>query len=120
MLLNGGNEVLALLTLTLDEAVNGDLYTLPALVTVHGVVAADDGGDLTVLALVEELLELLGVASSRARGSVTTITEEVDVNVRDALLFCGLKKGLEVVNVGVDTTVGNLTGGRRSTSRPLS
>ena len=103
-----GVNILALLTLALDKTVNSDLYALPALVTVHGVVAADGGSDLTILALLEELLELLGIASGRAGRSVATIAKEVDVDVRDTLLLGGLEESLEVVDVRVDTTVGDL------------
>jgi len=48
-------------TLTLNDSVVGHLHTLPALITVHRVVTASNGRDLTVLLLVEEGEELLEV-----------------------------------------------------------
>ena len=117
-LLDSLDDILALLALTLDKALDSDLDALPTLVTVHRVVAADDSRDLAVLLLLEELEQVLRVAGSRAGRGVATVTEEVDENVWDALLLGGLKESLEVVDVRVDTTVGDLEIGKFSTQVP--
>ena len=98
-----------LFLLALDEAVNCDLDTLPALVAVHGVVATDNGRDLADLLLVNERKQVLHVSRSGARGSVATIAKEVDVDLLEADFLGGLEQCVEVGYVRVHTTVGNLT-----------
>lgn len=75
------------LTNTIDETVYSDLDSLPSLITVHGIVPSDDRRDLTVVLLLHEIDELLSVSSSRTGSSVTSVTEEVNVNVGDTDFF---------------------------------
>ena len=91
-LLNGLDGVLGLLALTLDKAVDGDLDSLPTLVTVHGVVASDDGGDFTYLLLLYECEEIFHVPCGRSGCGVATIAEEVDVDFLEADLLRGLEE----------------------------
>lgn len=107
--LDGSDGVGGSLTLTLDETVQGNGDTLPSLITVHSIVSADNGSDLTKtnrLGLVEKLLH---VTSSRLGVGITAVTEEVDVDLRNAHLLSNIEKNEEVVHVSVDTTVGNET-----------
>jgi len=97
-----------LLALAADETVDGDLDTLPTLIAIHGIVTTADGGNSTEVNRLGLLEELLHVAGSRAGGGVTTITEEVDVDLRDLGFLGGIQKCKEVVDVTVDSTVGDL------------
>lgn len=106
--LDCGDRVLALLTLAVDETVDGDLDALPALVAVHGVVPPDDGRDLADVLLVDEGEEVLEVPGGGAGRGIATVAEEVDVDVLEADLFRGLEEGVEVGDVGVDAAVGYL------------
>ena len=54
--LNSIDDVVCLLAFALNETVDCDLDTLPALIAVHCVVTADDGRDLTDLLLLNEFL----------------------------------------------------------------
>ena len=108
VLLDGRDDILTLLALALDETIDSDLDALPTLVTVHRVVAANNGGDLAILLLLQELLELLCVAGGRARSGIATVAEKVDINVGNLLLLRCLEEGEEVADVGVDTAVGDL------------
>jgi len=53
----------------------------------------------------EEILELTNVLGGRPRGSVTSISKEVNVNVLDTLCFGSFDEFENVGNVRVDTSV---------------
>lgn len=73
--------------------------TSPSLITVHGVVSPDDGSEFTVPEFLGEFFELFEVDSSGAGCSVTTVAQEMDVGVWDALLFGGFGEGKEMCDV---------------------
>jgi hypothetical protein len=87
------------LAFAIDEPGNSGGDTLPALVAVHGIVPAGDGGDLDgclvlfviAVELFDEGLEIFRIADSRFRGSVAAVAEEVNEDVWDALCLCGLE-----------------------------
>src|SRR5262249_51903586 len=91
---NGLDWILALLADTVDDRVERALRTLPALVTVHGVVPAGDGADAVGRQLGE-------VVDGRVRRHVATVRERVD----PGLLRRELQQRLHVVEVGVDAAV---------------
>lgn len=90
------DDILAFLALTLHQAFHSNLDTLPPFVSVHGIVASHDRRNLSVLLFLEELDEVFRVASGRPRCSVASIAKEVDVDVRDALLFGSLEQRVQV------------------------
>lgn len=96
LLFNSLDNIVGLLSLTLHQTINGDLDALPSLVSVHSVVPPNDRRDLSVFFLGDEIQQILNVACGRAGGSVTSVTEEVDVNVRDANFLGCLKKSVKV------------------------
>lgn len=104
-LLDSLDGVVRLFALALDERVNGNLDSVPSLVTVHGVVAADKGDKLTNANLLGSVEELLDVDGGALRGSVTAITKGVDVHVLNAGLLGGAEEGEKMLDVRVDTTV---------------
>jgi hypothetical protein len=103
--LKGLDGVLGVLALVVHEGVNSDLDAVPALVAVHGVVAANEGDELTGTNLLGSVKEVLDVLGRRLGGSVTAVAERVDVDVRDTSLLSGTDEGEEVVDVRVHTTV---------------
>ena len=88
------------------DGVIGPLHPLPALVPVHGVVAAADGGDLPhpqAGALVPELPQ---VARPRRGGDVPPVQEAVDIHPAEPLVPGHLQQGEQVGDVAVDPAVG--------------
>lgn len=98
---DGSDGVLRGLTLAVAQTLEGNLDSLPALVTVHGKVSADDGGDLTNLELLHGFDKLLHVVGARLGVGVTAITKEVDEDLGDVVLLGGLEEGVEVCLLGV-------------------
>jgi len=113
--LNARNRIHALLSDSANETVHSELNPLPPLVSIHSVVSSDDGSDLSesVLGESDEVEELLHVASSRTRSGISTVSEEVDVDFGDTDLLGCLEESFEMVDVGVDSSVGDLGGGRK-------
>lgn len=94
--LDSGNRVFSGLALTQDHTLQGKLDSLPALITVHGVVAANDGGNLAKANLGKSLDKLLHVGSAGLGVGVTAIAEEVDEDLGNAVLLGSLDEGVEV------------------------
>lgn len=107
-LLNTLHQILALLTLALDQPIHRDLDPLPPLIPIHSIVSSHSSCDGPNLLLLDEGEEVFGVGCGGTRGGVAAITEEVDVDVGDADFFGGFEECVEVVDVGVDATVGDL------------
>jgi hypothetical protein len=103
--LDGLDRVIGLGALALDESIDGHLDAVPALVTVHGVVAANKSDELANANLLDSLKELLDVLVGRLGSSVAAVAEGVDVDVLDALLLGGTEEGEEVGDVRVNTAV---------------
>lgn len=95
--LDSGDWVTALLTLTKDQALEGELDSLPPLVTIHGVVTADNGGQLADTELLDGVQQLLQIAGARLGVGVTAIAEEVDVDLGNLVLLGGLEEGVQVL-----------------------
>lgn len=100
-LLDGSQRVAAGLTLAQNHTLQGKLNTLPSLVTVHGIVATNNGGQLTNSKLLELAEELLHVAVARLGVRVATIAEEVNVDLGDLGSLGSLEQGVKVLLLGV-------------------
>ena len=105
--LDGLDGVSGLLALAEDETLEGNLDAVPALIAVHGIVAADDGGDLADADLLDGVLEFLHVAGGRLGVGVAAVAEEVDEDLGHAGLLGGLEERVEVGLLGVDAAVGD-------------
>ncbi len=90
-----------------DHGVEGLELALPALVAVHGVVAAVDGGDFADAVLAHLLFELGDVARAGGGAGVAAVHEGVDEDALKAVLAGSAKEGVEVLLVGVDAAVGD-------------
>ena len=92
--------------LAVDHGVIGLLHPVPALVAVHGVVAAHDRGDLPHADL-GALLYGLGHEVLAAGGRhIPAVQERVDIDLLQPPALGHLQKGPEVGVVGVDAPIG--------------
>lgn len=99
--LDGSHGVTALLALALNHTLQGQLDSLPPLVTVHGVVAANNGSQLASANLLDVVQKLLQVCCTGLGVGVTAIAEEVDVYLGDLVLLGSLEQRIEVLLLGV-------------------
>jgi hypothetical protein len=99
--LDSSDGVLRGLTLAEDKTLQGNLETVPTLITVHGEVSADNGTDLTNTNLLGSVDKLLHVAGTGLGVGITAITEEVDDNLGNTILLGGLEESVEVSLLGV-------------------
>ena len=107
---HGGHRVgVGVGAFAVDHGVVGGLQPVPALVTVHGVVAADHRGDLAH-ADGAALLHGLG-HEVRAGGGrdVPAVQEGVEIDPLQTLFLGQAQQGPQVLDVGVDTAVGQQT-----------
>ena len=92
--------------LAVDHGVIGQLHPLPAVVPVHGVIPAHNGGDFAHaqgLALVPAGGDEVPAAGG---GHVPPVQEGVDIHPGQALVLGHLQQGIQVLDVGVDAAVG--------------
>jgi len=102
------DRIVSLLADSAHETIDSNLDSLPTLIAIHGIVATGDGGQLSVLDIFHLLQQLLQVSGSRARGSVASIAEKVNVNLRHLGLLGSIQESKEVGYVTVDTSVRDL------------
>ena len=108
-LLDSLDGVGRLLALAFEDADHGLLNTLPALVAVHGEVTSNNGSDLAETDLLSVVDDSLHVAGTGLGVGITTVTEEVDVDLGHADLLGDVEESEKVVDVRVDTTVRDQT-----------
>ena len=102
---------LSVLSFSLHQTVHGDCDSFPALVTIHCIVPAHNGRQLAVTFLIDEVKQILAVASGRAWSCITPVREKVHVGVRNTNLLSGFQQGVEVSYVRVYSAVRDLTWG---------
>ena len=91
--------------LAVDHSVIGGLHTVPALVAVHGVVAAHERGDLTNAQLPTLFHRPGHIVHAGGGGNVPSIQKCVDVDPLKATVLCHFHQGKEVVDMGVNAAV---------------
>jgi len=95
----------AVLTLPSNQTLHTNLDTLPALVTVHDVVTANDSGNITKANLLGLVKQLLHVQNGALGVGITTVAEEVNEDLGDLHLLGEVEQSEQMSDVGVDTTV---------------
>src|SRR4029077_1111856 len=80
----------------------GFFDALPAVVAVHRVVTADDGGDLADGEFAHFLLELTEEVDAAVRRRVAAVQEAVHENARDLIFARHAKESEELIDVRVD------------------
>lgn len=108
-LLDGGNRVIRCFALAFDQTLDSNLDPLPSLITIHGIVPADNGNEFSNVFLLDKIEEVLRIFGRGTRSSVTAIAEEVYVDVWNFEFLRCLKKREEVIDMGVDTTIRDLS-----------
>src|SRR6266481_51957 len=88
-----------------DEGAVGEFDALPAVVTVHRVIAADEGGDFADAEFAHSLLELADEVAAAVGWRVAAVHETVDEDLFDFPLLGHFKKSEKVVDVRMHAAV---------------
>ena len=88
-----------------NHGVEGGFNPLPALVAIHGIEAAGDGGDLAETDLVELLLEGFDVSQTAVRRGVAAIHKGVDEHVFKLFALRHAHDGIEMFGEGVHAAI---------------
>src|SRR5579884_2172519 len=94
-----------LLALAVHQGIERPLYALPALVAIHGVVAARDSGDAAHADLADLLLQLFHVPRAALGRGVAAVHEAVDTDILHAFSLRDLQQRVQVRVHGVHTAV---------------
>lgn len=86
-----------------EDGLLGAGDAIPIVVAIHRVEAAGSGGNESDAEIVDEVLEFFEVPGGAPRTSVTTVGVDVEGELRDAGLFGGSEKSVQVIGVTVDT-----------------
>src|SRR5438477_1224812 len=89
----------------MDDGAIRKFNALPAAVAVHGVIAADQCGDLSDTQFTNFLLELLHEIAAAVRRRVATIHEAVNKNAFHFLLLGHFQKREEMIDVRVHAAI---------------
>ena len=104
--LHSAYRAFGLLALAVDHGGIGLFDALPAVITVHGVVAAHDRGHLAHADFLEFFHELLHIVLAAGGGHVPAVQEAVDEHLLKASLFRHFQKGVQVGVMAVHAAVG--------------
>ena len=99
----------AALGLARDHRVEGLALALPALVAVHGVIAAVDRSDLGHAVFAHFLLELAEEINAALGRRVAAVHEAVDENVRDFILARHAQQGEQMLQLRMNAAVADET-----------
>ena len=83
----------------------GFFDAIPAIVAVHGIVAADDGGDLADAVLAHFLFERLQKIDAAVGRGVAAVYEAVNEDARDFIFAGHAQQSIEMLDVGVHAAV---------------
>src|SRR5208283_1376417 len=105
-LLEGGDRIVGFgFRFAVDEGAIGEFDALPAVVAVHGVVAANEGGDFADTEFAHFLLEFADVIAAAVGRGVAAVHEAVDEDLFDFPLLGHFEESEEVVDVGMHTAI---------------
>ena len=89
---------------------------LPAVVSVHGVISAHDGGNLAYADFCQLIAELCDVIRAGSRRNVTAVEEAMHINLTEAVLLSHFHNGVEMGDVAVNAAVTHKTHKVQSTA----
>ena len=89
---------------------------LPAVVSVHGVISAHDGGNLAYADFCQLVAELRNVIRAGSRRNVTAVEEAMHINLTEAVLLSHFHNGVEMGDVAVNAAVTHKTHKVQSTA----
>ena len=87
------------------HSVVGFFDTIPAFVTIHGIVAAGYGCDRTETGFFHVIFQLTNVFFGAARRHVSAVQEAVNIKVFDAFFFRHIDESKQVADMAVDATI---------------
>ena len=90
------DRVLARLALAQDQTLERNGIALPALIAVHSVVPANNGGDLANANLLDGRQQLLHVTGAGLGVGITAVAEEVDEDLGNPIFLGGPEKGVQM------------------------
>ena len=94
--LHGPDHVVTLAALAVDEHIVCEFEALPALVAVHGIIAADDRCDFSGAS--GAVLPHFGEEAGAAPGvGVTAVHEAVQIHLVETIRFRGVAEGVEMI-----------------------
>ena len=99
------NGIGGLIAFTHDHRTVGFFDTIPAIVAIHGIVAAHDRGNLADSDLLELCFQFLGKTFGRIRRDIAAVKEAVDIDIFQSLALGQLDQGIQVGVVAVDAAV---------------
>ena len=94
-------------SLALYKCSVGFLHAIPAVITVHGIVAACNRSNLPYSDLFHFGFQLFHILFSGCRRRITSVKEAVYVYLLDSLSLCQLKKSVNMCIVAVHAAVGH-------------
>ena len=104
---NGFDGRVKLQPIAKDHGAIGLLDTVPAIVAIHGPVAAHDGGDCADADLFGLGFDLAEILDSGIGGGIAAVGEGVQKNPRKSASFAQFQAGVEVLEQAVDAGVGD-------------
>ena len=93
--------------MAIEKKIVGEPDAFPALVAIHGIVAANDGGDAGLGDFGDGLFEGAEEMATGGGGDVASVGDGVDEKFRGAGLAGDFKEGEKVFEMGVDATIGD-------------
>ena len=98
----------------------GQLDAFPALVAVHGIIAAGDYTDRSARYLSQKGFQLLDISEPGSRRHIAPVHEAVHVNRGNVLRSSQRNRRLDVIDVAVHAAVGNKTHDVQGAARPAA
>jgi hypothetical protein len=103
-LLDSVDWVAALLAVANYYAFQRDFDSIPSLVAIHGIVSTHDSCDFANSNFFGLVQEALHETSTRFRINVTSVAEEVDIDMRNFEFFGNFQESIEMILLGVLAT----------------
>ena len=91
--------------LAVHDGAVGQLHALPAIIAIHGVVTADESGDLSDLQLAHLLLQLADEIAAAVRRRVAAVHEAMDEDFLDFLLLGHFEQREKMLDVRVHAAI---------------
>ena len=108
-----------MLTDAFCQCVIGTLYTLPAIITIHRVIAASHGCNLSNTNLIALLLQLFQELQTGSRRSITAIHKAMHIDILQTVSLRQLQQGIQMRIVAVHAAIGKQSPQMQGTAAEL-
>ena len=99
----------SMFTLTKKKCVITFFNSIPAVISVHYIISADNCCNRRKIIFFKFIFNLLKESASTLRRSVTTVKKRVNINFFQTFISCKFNQSQNVIQRGVDTACGNQT-----------